>query len=186
MAERFNLFVDMDGTVARFYEHSNCLEAMYESGFFRCLNAYPVMAAVIKACIIHPDIRVIFHSTVPKGSEFGAEDKAVWLSELFFDTPDYEVILRYSPSNKAFAAQEWLGRELTDHDILFDDYSKNLREWGACGGSCIKCVNEIQDAPDANSWQGIRISVDEDVLSIEQKLYAVFGFFIDVNAFMPF
>ena len=32
------IFVDMDGTVARFYEADDCLERMYEVGFFANLR----------------------------------------------------------------------------------------------------------------------------------------------------
>ena len=34
------LFVDMDGTVARFYEDNLCLEKMYEAEFFSTLLPY--------------------------------------------------------------------------------------------------------------------------------------------------
>ena len=34
------IWFDMDGTLAKFYEHNDCLERMYEKGYFMGLNAY--------------------------------------------------------------------------------------------------------------------------------------------------
>ena len=42
------IFVDMDGTVARFYEADDCLEKMYEKGFFANLRPYQKMIKMLE------------------------------------------------------------------------------------------------------------------------------------------
>ena len=39
-SRKIRVYADMDGTIARFYEHANCLEMMYSPRFFRELNPY--------------------------------------------------------------------------------------------------------------------------------------------------
>ena len=42
------IFVDMDGTIARFYEADDCLEKMYEIGFFANLRPYAKMIKTLE------------------------------------------------------------------------------------------------------------------------------------------
>ena len=39
-SRKIRVYADMDGTIAKFYEHANCLEMMYSPRFFRELNPY--------------------------------------------------------------------------------------------------------------------------------------------------
>ena len=168
------LFMDMDGTIARFYEHANCLEAMYESNFFLQLNSYSDMIILIKELLNNPNIRLIFHSAVPPENKTGIEEKRQWLKRKFPNTEQYETIFCASPANKPKEATTFLNRQLTKQDYLIDDYSHNLRTWEAAGGSGIKCVNEVQDLPDATSWQGPRIGAENPWYETIVKLQKIF------------
>ena len=42
------IFVDMDGTIARFYEAEDCLERMCETGFFANLRPYEKMIKMLE------------------------------------------------------------------------------------------------------------------------------------------
>ena len=168
------LFIDMDGTIARFYQHANCLEAMYEPGFFLHLNRYEQMIILIKELMNNPNIRIIFHSAVPPESLFGIEEKRQWLVITFPNTDKYETLFCATPANKPEEATKFLNRNLSKNDYLIDDYSFNLRSWEAAGGTGIKCVNEIQDLPDANSWQGARIGAENPWYETLERLQNLF------------
>ena len=168
------IFIDMDGTIARFYEHANCLEAMYEPGFFLHLNEYEQMIILIKELLNNPNIRIIFLSAVPSINPVGIEEKRQWLTKKFPNTEKYETIFCATPANKATEATNFLKRELSKNDYLLDDYSFNLRGWEAAGGTGIKCVNEVQDLPDANSWQGPRVGAENPWYETLERLQTLF------------
>ena len=42
------LLIDMDGTLARFYDQAKCIEKMYEPGFFSGLYPYENMIEAVK------------------------------------------------------------------------------------------------------------------------------------------
>ena len=48
MQKTINLFVDMDGTIAKFYYKKNCLEKMYEQGYFAKLPLYSMATRLNK------------------------------------------------------------------------------------------------------------------------------------------
>ncbi|ANU44661.1 hypothetical protein ADH76_03145 [Enterocloster clostridioformis] len=51
--------------------------------------------------------------------------------------------------------QKALRRAITEDDILIDDYSKNLTEWSAAGGTAIKWLNGING--NGGTFQGLRV-----------------------------
>ena len=168
------LFVDMDGTIARFYEMKNYLDRMYEPGCFISLNPYVEMVKAIARIIENHEIRVIFHTAYPDGNPSAADEKLEWIKKVF-KLEKFEYIIVKTPSNKALEAEKYLGRQLTKADFLIDDYTVNLRNWEKFGGSGIKCVNEIQDRADVNSYDGPRINAEEDALYIYNYLMRIIG-----------
>ena len=164
------VFIDMDGTLARFHEHANWIEAMCENGFFYNLRPYEQMVLAVQEIIPHPNIQVIFHSSAPTENPNAIKEKEQWLEKHFPRTQDYDKIIRFLPCNKAEEAIKYLNRPLTEYDFLWDDYSANLRDWVAHGGTGIKCVNEIQDLPDASSWSGYRVGAENPWYEIVDKL----------------
>lgn len=168
------LFVDMDGTIARFYEMKNYLDRMYEPGCFISLNPYTEMVKAIARIIEKKEIRVIFHTAYPDGNPSAADEKLEWIKKVF-KLKKFEYIIVKTPSNKALEAEKYLGRQLTKSDFLIDDYTVNLRNWEKFGGSGIKCVNEIQDKADVNSYDGPRINAEEDALYIYNYLMRIIG-----------
>ena len=59
------LFVDLDGTMARFYEHTNYLEKMYERGYFANLRPYDSLVYAVQQIALQKKMRVIILSTYP-------------------------------------------------------------------------------------------------------------------------
>lgn len=143
------LFIDMDGTVAQFYESQKCLEEMWSKGYFRNLKPYKRMVAALKRFIKkHPDVETFILSAYV--SPLSEAEKVEWLDELF-PIPAENRILIPAGVNKA----EVVG-EITENDFLLDDYTKNLLDWTAAGGTGIKVRNELNCKN--GTWKGHRVS----------------------------
>ena len=84
MTTKSRLFIDLDGTVARFYDASpNYLEEMYEKGYFRNLQPYENMTEGIKLFMEqHKDVEVFALSAKVNGEPPYCEaEKQEWLDE---------------------------------------------------------------------------------------------------------
>lgn len=158
------LFIDMDGTVARFYESKHCVEEMCEKGFFRNLGVYKrIVLAIKKFAKKHPDVEMHILSATPS-SPFSEKEKNEWLDEhLPFPARIFTEIGR----SKA----EYIP-DLSANDFLLDDYTKNLQEWTEAGGIGIKVRNELNCK--RGKWTGNRISAfdssDAIVADLEDAL----------------
>ena len=71
------IFIDMDGTIARFYEADDCLEKMYEPGFFKDLKPYKKAIKLINK--LHDKgydiylIRLYRNCLLPTGKKYMAQ-----------------------------------------------------------------------------------------------------------------
>ena len=155
------LFVDLDGTMARFYEHTNYLEKMYERGYFANLRPYDSLVYAVQQIALQKKMRVIILSTYPGENRYAKEEKEIWL-HINLPHGGYEEIIVPMHYSKPAEAEKYLGRKLGRNDYLLDDYTKNLKAWEKAGGTGIKCVNEVQGRVDKNSFTGFRISPEDD------------------------
>lgn len=146
------LYVDMDGTLCRFYEHALCLEKCREPGFFRALQPYE---NTVKA------IRIIMESVAKEKDNIcvyilssvynidAKEDKEYWLNRyLGEDIPAYFPDVDMGKAEFVSTLAGDCG--LTSDDYLLDDYSKNLLDWSDSGGTAIKFRNELN----GRGWNG--------------------------------
>lgn len=53
MIDKIRIFVDMDGTLARFHDENLYLERMFEKGFFRDLKPFENAVSAIKEFTIY-------------------------------------------------------------------------------------------------------------------------------------
>ena len=160
------LFVDMDGTLARFYENADCLEACNEPGFFAQLRPYEaVVEAVNKlASREHKDhLHVFVLSAIPaRNTAAASKEKREWLNRHMENGKRIKATFPVVPADKVAVAERILRRRLCPTDFLLDDYTANLRAWEAGNGTAIKCINEIQNARTEQSFQGHVIFGHED------------------------
>lgn len=139
MAKR--VFVDMDGTLARFHDEVNYLERMWEPGFFRSLKPFQTMTRGIKLFMEqHPDVETFILSSkiLPRRTACEAEKNA-WLDQYL---PEIDAAHRIFPAVGSSKA-DCVAGGVTKGDYLLDDYNKSLREWEAAGGHAVKCHNNI-------------------------------------------
>ena len=158
------LFLDMDGTIARFYDHADCLEQMFRPGFFAELGAYTnvvngIQQLVDRAVLLPSDLfvvsaadRTIFDQVI--------KDKESWLQE--FSPEENRVFIPVGES-KARAIEAKFGFSAVPKSfVLLDDYNQHLRDWEEAGGTSVKLVNEINDrgSKGGSLWSGKRIRYD--------------------------
>lgn len=172
------LFLDMDGTIARF--HDNILdsegqvqiELMYQPEFFRTLEPFQNMIDAMKLFIAkHPEVEVYSLSAAQHGDPPGfIRQKDEWLDAFL---PEIDREHRIYPEC-GVAKSGYIPGGISVVDYLIDDFNKNLREWVRDGGKSIKCKNNINHKGTGkfggnvgNLWTGDMISnldKPEDIL----------------------
>lgn len=160
------LFVDMDGTLARFHDQANYLERMFEKDFFRNLEPFENMVAGVRQFMeFYPDVEVYILSAKVIGEPPYCEmEKHAWLDLHLSEIPRDRRIFTEMGRPKA----EYIPGGLTKNDFLLDDYNKGLNQWLFDGGRGIKCHNNINQrglgaygGQKGNMWTGPMVHVDD-------------------------
>lgn len=176
MTIKSRLFIDLDGTVARFYDASpNYLEEMYEKGYFRNLQPYEKMTEGIKLFMKqHKDVEVFTLSAKVNGEPPYCEaEKQEWLDEYLPEIDREHRLFTEIGNNKA----EYIPNGISKGDVLYDDYNKNLIDWENSGGVALKCHNNINMkglgayGGDKVMWEGQVLKNDIEPQDIANSLY---------------
>lgn len=160
------LFVDLDGTLYQFVPGTPFEDLLRGHYFANLTPQQNVIDAVRKICQTRSDIEVCTLGSYPSDTENPLWDKNERLNT---DLPEIEwerrVFLPLSYT-KAYAFDK-----ITKNDYLLDDYTKNLKEWEANGGTGIKLLTDINHTRE--TWTGSTVRFDkpgedlmEDILSI--------------------
>lgn len=141
---RKRLFIDMDGTLARFHDEVQYLERMFEKGFFENLKPFDNMVLAISYFKeAHPDVELFILSACVDGEPpYCKEEKNAWIDKLFPREIDRQHRI-FTPVGKAKSA--YIPGGITKDDYLIDDYNANLEQWKRDGGVAIKCKNNINN-----------------------------------------
>ena len=176
MTTKSRLFIDLDGTVARFYDASpNYLEEMYEKGYFRNLQPYENMTEGIRLFMEqHKDVEVFALSAKVNGEPPYCEaEKQEWLDEYLPEIDREHRLFTEIGHNKA----EYIPNGISNTDVLYDDYNKNLIDWENSGGVALKCHNNINMkglgayGGDKVMWEGQVLKNDIEPQDIANSLY---------------
>ena len=139
---KVNLFLDMDGTLAKFYANPNYMEKMFEPNYFATLKPYAIVDTIKEIIKEMPIVKVMVLSACVD-TEYCETEKEIWLDHY---------LPEIAPENRAFCkvgedktdlARLLVGKD--DINILLDDYSVNLKQWKAQGWVAIKFVNGMND-----------------------------------------
>lgn len=138
------IFIDMDGTLARFHDEVQYLERMFEKGFFENLKPFEnIVLAVSYFKKEHPDVELFILSACVDGEPpYCKEEKNTWIDKLFPNEFDSEHRIFTSVGK---AKSEYIPGGITKGDYLIDDYNANLEQWKRDGGVSIKCKNNINN-----------------------------------------
>jgi 5'(3')-deoxyribonucleotidase len=139
---KVNLFLDMDGTLAKFYANPNYMEKMFEPNYFATLKPYAIVDTIKEIIKEMPIIKVMVLSACVD-TEYCEEEKQIWLDHYLPEIPQENRAFCKVGEDKTDLARLLVGKD--DINILLDDYSVNLEQWQAQGWVAIKYVNGIND-----------------------------------------
>ena len=145
------IFLDLDGTVAKFNVR-NALERFdNEIGFFAKLGAYKGIESVnelAKSGIIY----IISASPNTQADN----DKMIWINKYLPNVPLENITMCRVGENKAKIIESKYSMSISQECYLLDDYTKNLQEWVANGGTGIKRLTSVADNS-TGKWQGLTL-----------------------------
>lgn len=142
------IFIDLDGTVARFNVPRALERFATEKGFFKNLKAYAgidYVNALAKSGVVY----VISASPNLQADN----DKIEWLSKYLPNIPLKNITICRVGENKAEIIKNKYQIEIDNTCYLLDDYTKNLTEWESAGGVGIKRLTKVADNSTCK-WKG--------------------------------
>ena len=145
------IFLDLDGTVAKFNVR-NALERFdNEIDFFAKLGAYKGIESVnelAKSGIVY----IISASPNIQADN----DKMIWINKYLPNVPLENITMCRLGENKAKIIENKYSMSISQECYLLDDYTKNLQEWVANGGTGIKRLTSVADNS-TGKWQGLTL-----------------------------
>lgn len=147
-----NLFLDLDGTLAKFNSKRNALKRFdNEVGFFANLKPYKYIE-VINTLATKENVNVYVISATP--NEQADKDKLTWISKYLDKIPQQNICFSRLGENKAKVIKNKLNITIDNNCLLLDDYTKNLIEWQNLNGIGIKRITSKADNS-TKKWQGL-------------------------------
>lgn len=142
------IFLDLDGTLARFNVR-NALERFdKEKGFFSKLLAYKGIEMVNELAKTN---QLFIISASP--NEQADIDKMIWLEKYLPNIKKENITICRLGENKAKVIENKYNITIDKSCFLLDDYTKNLIEWENVGGIGIKRITKVADNS-RKIWKG--------------------------------
>jgi 5'(3')-deoxyribonucleotidase len=154
------IFLDLDGTLARFNVR-NALERFdKEVGFFANLLAYKNIEVVNELAKTN---QLFVISASP--NEQADKDKMVWIDKYLPNINVENITLCRLGQNKAQIIQDKYNITINEECYLLDDYTKNLIEWETFGGKGIKRLTIVSDNS-TKKWKGLTLKDLKELTNI--------------------
>lgn len=145
------IFLDLDGTLARFNVRNALERFATEKGFFAKLKAYKNIEE-INEMAKNGNVYIISASPNCQADK----DKMEWISKYLFNVPTANIVMCRVGENKAEIIKNKLNITIDKTTVLLDDYTKNLVEWESAGGVGIKRLTSVADNS-RGLWKGLAI-----------------------------
>ena len=153
------IFLDLDGTLARFNVR-NALERFdKEEGFFARLKAYKNIEIVNELAKTN---QLYIISASP--NEQADKDKMIWIEKYLPNIKVENITICRLGQNKAQIIQDKYNIRIDKECYLLDDYTKNLNEWEQYNGSGIKRLTTVSDNS-RKLWKGLTL---KDLIELQQ------------------
>ena len=137
------LFLDLDGTLAKFNSKRNALKRFdNEIGFFANLKPYKYIEFV-NTLALSREVSVYIISATP--NEQADKDKLTWINKYLNNIPKENICFSRLNENKAKVIKDKLNITIDNNCLLLDDYTKNLIEWQNLNGIGIKRITSKAD-----------------------------------------
>ena len=144
------IFLDLDGTLARFNVRNALNRFETEKGFFANLLAYKGIE-IINEMAKAGNVYIISASPNIQADI----DKMTWIEKYLPNIPKNHIIICRCGECKALVLRR-LGLIIDKNCYLLDDYTKNLTEWESVGGVGIKRLTKCADNS-TGKWKGLAI-----------------------------
>lgn len=145
------IFLDLDGTLARFNVRNALKRFDNEVGFFANLLAYKGIEVVNELATTN---QIYIISASP--NEQADKDKQLWLNKYLPNVRQENITLCRLGQNKAEIIQNKYNITIDEQCYLLDDYTKNLNEWESFGGIGIKRLTQVSDNS-RKLWKGLEL-----------------------------
>lgn len=145
------IFLDLDGTLARFNVRNALKRFDNEIGFFANLLAYKGIEVVNELATTN---QIYIISASP--NEQADKDKQLWLDKYLPNVRQENITLCRLGQNKAEIIQNKYNITINEQCYLLDDYTKNLNEWESFGGIGIKRLTQVSDNS-RKLWKGLEL-----------------------------
>ena len=145
------IFLDLDGTLAKFNVRNALNRFQTEKGFFANLKAYKGIENINE---LAKEGNVYIISASP--NEQADKDKATWIDLFLPNLPKSNICFCRLGKNKAKEIKKNLNIIINKECILLDDYTQNLVEWESVGGVGIKRLTSVADNK-SGKWKGLAI-----------------------------
>ena len=145
------IFLDLDGTLARFNVKNALQRFDNEIGFFANLLAYKGIEEINEMAKAG-NVYVISASP----NEQADNDKMKWIEKYLPALQITNIVLCRLGENKAQVIKSQLNINIDSETYLLDDYTKNLTEWESAGGVGIKRLTSVADNS-RGLWKGLTL-----------------------------
>ena len=144
------IFLDLDGTLAKFNVKNALQRFDKEIGFFAKLGAYKGIKE-INEMAKQGNLYIISASPNIQADI----DKMTWIEKYLPDIPKNHIVICRCGECKALVLRK-LGLVIDKNCYLLDDYTKNLVEWETFGGVGIKRITKVADNS-TKKWKGLEL-----------------------------
>ncbi len=134
------LFLDMDGTLAKFMEEEWENKFLTEEGFFKNLKPYKGIKGLAK---IMKKFDTYILSASPH--DRATQEKLEWIKEHLPTMDMNKVIICNRGDDKAKYIKNTRNITIDKSCYLLDDYGVNLEEWTKAGGTPLKRITPYSD-----------------------------------------
>ena len=145
------IFLDLDGTLAKFNVKNALKRFDNEKGFFAKLGAYKNIEK-INELAKNGNVYIISASPNLQADS----DKMLWIKKYLDNVPLDNIILCRLGENKAKIIKSKCNIDIDNTCYLLDDYTKNLIEWEQQGGKGIKRLTKVSDNS-RKLWKGLEL-----------------------------
>lgn len=145
------IFLDLDGTLAKFNVKNALARFAVEKGFFERLGAYKGIETINEMAKAG-NVYIISASPNVQADN----DKMKWIAKYLFNIPLKNIVICRVGENKAEIIKSQLNIMIDKTTVLLDDYTKNLVEWESAGGVGIKRLTSVADNS-TGKWKGLAI-----------------------------
>lgn len=161
------LFLDLDGTLAKFNSKKNALERFKtEKGFFASLKPFKHIEFV-NDLANNTNVELFVISATP--NEQADIDKMTWINTYLPNIKKSNVCFCRIGENKAIKIKEQLNIDINKSCLLLDDYTNNLVEWTKANGIGIKRLTSLANNS-SKKWKGFAI---KDLRQLQKVINSV-------------